>query len=188
MDAGRFGRWLIVRLAGLCSRRPAFASQEYFTDSPTKSAEVKLKSWRTRVYGKTPCKQLKHPRSKTSYWRVYIDGKSYKAHRVIWLWVYGEGVESIDHINHNGLDNKLANLRSVTTTENARNVRRRADNKSGVTGVSWWRARNKWRAGIKRNSKYIWLGDYDTKADAVAARDAGNIEHGFHPNHGRCLT
>ena len=55
--------------------------------------------------------------------RLSIDGKSYYAHRVAWAMVHGvdpSGV--IDHINQDIKDNRIANLRDVSQSENARNV------------------------------------------------------------------
>jgi len=64
--------------------------------------------------------------------------KTYAAHRVAWFlhhgaWPMGE----IDHINGNAQDNRIANLRDVTHKENTRNMKRRSDNTSGITGISY---------------------------------------------------
>lgn len=111
--------------------------------------------------------------------------RHFLAHRVGWAIVHGEWPDVIDHINGDPADNRLCNLRSVDWGGNCRNQRRNQRNTSGVVGVGWSAAAKKWLAqiGIGREVKY--LGIYDCKSDAIAARKAAEIKYGFHPNHGR---
>ena len=75
--------------------------------------------------------------------------------------------EIYDHINGNGLDNRIkANLRPSTPTENACNQRIRTDNTSGIKGVSWDEDKNKWRARINHNGKLYHLGYFTNKQEA----------------------
>jgi hypothetical protein len=106
------------------------------------------------------------------------------AHRVAWAivsgaWPHGQ----IDHINGNRADNRLANLRDVTSAENRKNTKRRSDNTSGTVGVA--KKRNGWRARIHKGGKEINLGTFETFEQAKAARDTALIEYGYHKNHGR---
>jgi len=108
------------------------------------------------------------------------------AHRVIWCMVKGEWPpDQIDHINGVRHDNRLSNLRSVTSQENARNKALPCNNTSGVCGVRWYDSRGKWIAEIYYNNKQFHLGWFTEKADAIAARAAAEIKYGFHTNHGR---
>jgi len=117
------------------------------------------------------------------YRQICINGRYYLTARVIWFYANGEWAINIDHINHRRDDNRLCNLRSVTKAENNRNRSKRSDNTSGVSGVSWYKPRNKWRARIKVNSKHIHLGYFNNIADAITARSNAKVEHGYHPNH-----
>jgi hypothetical protein len=78
----------------------------------------------------------------------------------------------IDHINGNTMDCRKMNLRSCTHGENLRNRKVKENNKSGVTGVFWnnYIPTPKWMAYIKLNYKFINLGYYDDKEDAIKAR------------------
>ena len=119
------------------------------------------------------------------YFRIKVDGEFYQAHRLAWLYMHGKfPSEQIDHKNHNRRDNRQANLREASRQENCRNQTLYANNKSGVTGVAWYPAINKWRAQIKINGTKIHLGYFTKKSDAIKARKAANINHNFHPNHG----
>lgn len=119
------------------------------------------------------------------YWRVSVDGKQYKAHRLAWLVTHGEfPPEQIDHVDGNGLNNRLENLRAVSNTENQRNQRKRSTNTSGVTGVIWHKAHQKWQAYIAVNRKLIHLGYFSSKDEAISARRAAEAKYGFHENHG----
>jgi len=76
----------------------------------------------------------------------------------------------IDHINHNGLDNRKANLRLATFAQNARNSRMRR-NRSGYKGVCFTNDRGKYRAVIWHNNIRIHLGYFDSPISAAKAYD-----------------
>lgn len=98
------------------------------------------------------------------YREVSIDGRSYKAHRVIWLLSNGEWpTGQVDHINGARDDNRIINLRDVTHHENQQNQRRpHKNNKGKFIGVSWDKVAQKWRAQIRVNGKKISLGRYES--------------------------
>lgn len=83
----------------------------------------------------------------------------------------------VDHIDHDGLNNRRCNIRVATNAENMRNCLKSKANKSGATGVSWFPRDGKWVAKIKKNYRQIHLGYFTKLEDAVAARKAAEIEH-----------
>ena len=103
------------------------------------------------------------------YWRIQINRKKYKAHRVAWAYVHGVWPEGkIDHINGDGLDNRIANLRCVTHAQNHQN--RRTPNKNtkvGLLGVDL--KKGEFRARITINGKQQDLGRFKTAEDAHTA-------------------
>ena len=119
--------------------------------------------------------------------RVYrstkIGGIRRDVHRIIWVIVHGVWPENIDHINGDGLDNRIVNIREVTKSENSKNTKIHSRNTTGQSGVcrSW----NKWRARINVDGIPMELGVYETLNGAVEARRAAEIKYGYHPNHGR---
>lgn len=103
------------------------------------------------------------------YCLIRIAGTQYKAHRVAWAYMTGEWPSGvIDHINGIKHDNRFTNLRDTSKSINRQNQRTvRSDNlSSGVTGVSWCRHHNKWKAYIRVDGKLRHLKYCDSVDDA----------------------
>lgn len=114
----------------------------------------------------------------SGYRNVFIDGRCYIEHRVIWLYVYGEWPSvDIDHINRLRDDNRLQNLRLATREENCQNQPIRKTNKSGRTGIYFHKISQKWAAVINVRKKQLHLGVFDTLEEAVAARKNAETTH-----------
>lgn len=108
--------------------------------------------------------------TKIGYVTVQINGRAYRAHRVIFLWHHGYLPNEIDHINRIKNDNSIENLREVSHSENCMNRKLRTDSSSGFAGVYWDNRLNKWRARITINKNRKSLGIFQSFDDAVAAR------------------
>jgi hypothetical protein len=88
-----------------------------------------------------------------------------------------EGME-IDHINHNGLDNRKENLRVCTHAENIHNQRTQNRNKtSQFKGVCWMEKSKRWRARIKVNMEFIYLGSFISEIKAALAYDKASKKY-----------
>lgn len=111
------------------------------------------------------------------YRMIRVDGRSYYAHRLAWLYEYGDWPAcEIDHVNGNGLDNRICNLRLADRFGNTRNTKFRS-NSTGFPGVS--KRHSKWRSHIKINGKTKFLGAFATPEEAHAAYAAAvAFEHG----------
>lgn len=119
------------------------------------------------------------------YLRTKLAGKSYKAHRVAWFIVHGVWpTDELDHGKHKRNDNRLSELAQTSHKDNSRNRSKNHNNTSGVTGVIWDSASQKWMAQIEIHGKNKNLGRFTAFDLAVEARLAAEIYHGFHPNHG----
>lgn len=93
--------------------------------------------------------------------------KMIKFHRLITNCQDGKVVDHIDHKKNN---NCKSNLRICMHSENMKNLSIRSNNKSGITGVSWHKASNKWQAYIGIDGKTINLGYFTSKEDAIKTR------------------
>ncbi len=122
----------------------------------------------------------KHPRG---YVRIKIGRWSYQAHRLAWLYVHGRWpADEIDHRNGKRDDNRIANLRECSRGENNQNTSRYCSNSSGIHGVTWHKATNRWRARIAAGGKQRHLGLFHSAEDAQAAYLAAKAElHRFQP-------
>lgn len=121
------------------------------------------------------------------YIRVTLRRQGIFAHRLAFLFMTGEfPTGEVDHINHNRKDNRWCNLREVSSDENQRNVSRRSDNTSGVTGVNKT-SNGRWIARINAGSrgKRKHLGIFDTLEEATAARLQAEKDFSYHVNHGK---
>lgn len=122
---------------------------------------------------------------KTSYVNLRIDGVVCKAHRIAWLMHYGEWPEYIDHIDGDGTNNRISNLRSVSMSENMKNKPLQENNTSGVSGVTYIKSRKKWLARISNNGERVVIGVFDEFNDAAQARRRAEFALKYHRNHGR---
>ena len=100
------------------------------------------------------------------YIQITIDSENYLAHRVAWMYVYGEfPKDQIDHINRIKTDNRRENLRLVNPLINCLNRGPKTNGKSKFKGVA--KQGNRWQVCV--NGKYIGL--FATEIDAAKAYD-----------------
>ena len=78
----------------------------------------------------------------------------------------------VDHINHNGLDNRKANIRSATRLQNSYNrIHFRKNPSSKYKGVSWKKQKKKWLVQIRYNGQRKFLGYFKDEIQAAKAYD-----------------
>lgn len=115
---------------------------------------------------------------RTGYRQIKIDGILHKSHRLAWLYMYGEmPTLSLDHIDGNKSNNRIANLRQATKSQNGYNQGRQRNNTTGYKGVT--KSGNCWLAQIRNNGVPMRLGRFPSPELAYAAYcDAANKFHG----------
>lgn len=134
------------------------------------------REWNTRYAGKVA--GTAKPGRLTSYIRLNVGGRLYYAHRVAWLIVHGEWPEDqIDHVNGDGADNRIANLRPASNAENLRNRGKTRGNEAGAKGVCWDAWARRWKASITVDGEHRHLGRFDTPEEAHAAYARAAQEH-----------
>lgn len=114
--------------------------------------------------------RLGNYRNPNGYVTIYYKGTLLLAHRLIWMFANGPippGME-IDHIDRDRKNNRLANLRLVTRSQN--NDNRTIIDRSDRNGVYWNKKSNNWTARIGFQGRRVHLGQFKHLQDAQAAR------------------
>jgi hypothetical protein len=112
------------------------------------------------------------------YLMLCLKSRLYLAHRIAWLYVYGEMPSlNIDHINGKRADNRICNLRLANQSQNIANAKLSKANTSGFKGVTWNKSANKWNAQLMLNYKRISLGNFEKKEDAAEAYKKGAVQY-----------
>lgn len=138
--------------------------------------DSKIKCRHTTKYGNIASRKER----KSRYDRVYLNDASYMAHRIIWTLHTGRvPIGVIDHINGDGHDNSISNLRDVTPMINCHN---RVEHRNGERIGVYFHPRNKrWWASIMADNVRYSLGYYDTEEEAqeVYTRNNDRVMQGL---------
>lgn len=113
---------------------------------------------------------------------IKIDGTSYQAARLAFLFIQGEFPKfQVDHINHIRNDDSWSNLREVSQQTNSKNRRKYKTNATGEGGIT--KSGNKFRVQLQVEGKRLSFGSHSTLEQAVAAREEAKTKFNFHKNH-----
>lgn len=163
----------VSRLKPLSQEVKDFAFEHLRVDASSKTGLV----WRShpdrshqRLVGK-PAGSLSR-----GYWQLNVAKVNVRAHRIVWLLSTGEDYanagRTIDHINGDGHDNRVENLRLATDSEQMFNRRKyTAPNaKLSSSGYRWtYRCRTRWEGRFSYDNKTIRCGSFATPEEAHAA-------------------
>lgn len=124
--------------------------------------EMGLWTWRNPPNHNTRLKgRLAGNRRSDGYLKIRIDGQAYYAGRLAWYYMTGEWPkDEIDHLDRNPRNDRWANLRDATSSQNKFNQTR-----EGLVGV--YRSGSGWWAQAGRDK---YLGVFATLDEAITAR------------------
>jgi hypothetical protein len=122
-------------------------------------------TWNNKSGRKSKRKEGEKPGhyDKDGYLIIVINGKKYKAHRLVWFYHNNEWPEQINHRNGIRDDNRLINLEASNYRENAQNrVEHRC---GGLVGVNYREGKG-YESYINVDLKNYYLGTYDSGNEA----------------------
>ena len=98
--------------------------------------------------------------------------KTQQVHRLVALAFIPnpENKPFVDHIDNNGFNNHISNLRWATNQENQLNVKCCRNSKSGIRGVHFNTRQKKWVARYSIDKKQIHIGYFNTIEEATEER------------------
>ena len=116
--------------------------------------------WKITLSNRAPAGSVAGNVTEIGYRHIKLNGRTIRACRLAWFHYYGEiGGMEIDHINGDRADDRIANLRLCTRSQNLANRRKQSNNSSGYKGVS--KSLGKWRATIRAGGRNIHLGTFE---------------------------
>jgi hypothetical protein len=142
-------------------RRIPLTQGKYAIVDPEDFERLNKHKWHASKWGNTfYAIRCAGPRNKTKFIRMHREIIRPPRHLVV------------DHINHNGQDNRKANLRPATRAQNNYNRRQfRKDKSSKYTGLSWRKDRKKWAVIVCYKRKNIIVGYFEDEIRAAKAYD-----------------
>ena len=123
-------------------------------------------SWNTRYAG-TPAGYGTR-QANTSYLQINLNGRKLMGHRLAFLMMTGKIPKEVDHRDMNGLNNRWANLRPCTRSQNKMNRGWQSNALIEFKGVTYTHTGRRYRARIKLVGKELHLGCFATPEEAHA--------------------
>ena len=158
-----------------CLRYEPETGKLYWKRRPRKHFESskKFKTWNAHWSGAEAFTACQKAPGGIVYKVGKLNNCQYKAHRVVWKLVTGkEPPAIIDHKDKKGSNNRFANMRDASPSQNAVN------RKNKVAGVYHLPYRRKpWQPRLHLNKKLVYLGWFVSKKKAVAARRAAEFKY-----------
>lgn len=142
-------------------------TQEYLKSILHYSPETGVFTWIHKNVNQIKAGDIAGCPMKKGHMRIEINRRKYLSHRLAFLYMTGNFPEEVDHINRIRGDNRWANLRSCTRSQNNSNKTKQKNNTSSYKGVYWYEDRKKWSALIIHDRVRYHLGFFEDKKEAA---------------------
>lgn len=130
--------------------------------------------WRVDRCAQIKAGDIAGTRNAAGYISVNCLGRRYLAHRLIWLIWHGEEPPPVvDHIDCDGTNNRIENLRAADKSKNSANSLKPPRAKTGIRGVT--KRYHRWHANIRCGDQRHYLGSFPTAHAAKSAYEAAKV-------------
>jgi len=130
------------------------------------------------ICGKVKVGDVAGYKSTSGYVSIRVLSKKYYAHRLAWLYSYGEWpICEIDHVDRVKDNNSLVNLRSCDKFQNQCNTTSKKNSIYKSKGVDFMKSKSRFRARITIRGKAIHLGLFHTELEASQCYEMSAIKH-----------
>ena len=136
---------------------------------------TRSQAWNTRYAGTAAGYGMRQ--TNTSYLQINLNGRKVMGHRLAFLMMTGKIPKEVDHRDMNGMNNRWANLRSCTRSQNKMNRGWQRNAKVKLKGVTYTHTGRRYRARIKLQGVERHLGCFATPEEAHAVYLAEAREH-----------
>lgn len=100
--------------------------------------------------------------------KVRVDGRMYRAHRLVFMYHHGYMPNIVDHIDCDKTNNRIENLREASKSENGMN---RAGSYSGTGFRNVYKRGDAYQVHMRRKGKIHYVGTFGSIKDAIAAAE-----------------
>jgi len=129
--------------------------------------ETGVFTWRLKPCDRIAAGMVAGGEGGRGYSQICIGRTRYQSHRLAWFYVYGEWpIHQIDHINLDRADNRIANLREATPSQNGSNRKSSPKTSNPLKGANWDKRKKNWVARICIDRRVICLGRFKTAEQA----------------------
>jgi hypothetical protein len=168
-----------VTMLGCCSHKErTMLTQKELKELLHYNPETGVFTWKVTKSNRAVKGSVAGRTNSRGYIKIRIQGKSYAAHRLAWLYMMGEWPKNyIDHVNGVRDDNRRSNLREATRQQNQFNRPSSKNSLCTYKGVSWNRKSKKWQVASKLNQKDKNLGHFSCEHEAGLVYNQFAMKH-----------
>jgi hypothetical protein len=143
-------------------------TQEKLKEMLTYNPDTGIFTWKVKHLKKCILNKNAGTLKKAGYITISIKKRLYLAHRLAWLYVYGEWPKNhIDHINGVRDDNRIENLRDVTQRQNCQN--KQSNRQGKLVGTIYDKRDSKFYSRISIKNKLYTITSHETEQQAHEA-------------------